>query len=675
LHRMKLLSWENLTLLIVAVLGLLAFVFLYDRVFPTASIDFEYSKGEIAERGEEYLARLGIDTAEYQRTVIFGSDDDASVYLSKQLGLEETNEIIKSEVVPVWRWELRWFIPEERTEYRLYITPQGELVSFQTILPEEMDGGDIGRENALDKALSFLSDNPRFSQGDWKLVEDSSKERPNRTDYYFTWEEQTVTYGEEGHLRMYVVVSGEEVSAAQLFFKGPEKFLDGYQTQRSWGTFLGMFALLGMVVFVIAGVVIFLRRFRGHTLPIKYALSVGAFVAIAVFLFQLNSFPTRQMAYDTSSAYATFIFQNIFFALMGGLLYGAIIFVIAAAGQSLGLKFFQKSLATTESFRRRTIFGRPLAMASLRGYLVAFIAMGFQSVFFFIATRYFGVWAPASNEYSEVYGTVLPFIAPLTVGIMAAVSEEYIFRLFAVSWLKSFLRKTFVAALLASMIWALGHSSYAIYPVYTRGIELTLFGLLFCFFFLRYDLMTVIIAHYAIDAIYVGLPMLKSGNTYFFVSGLVVMALAALPLFALLFLRRRREVKPALIVPHIPDSALRIWTRRLVATLAALSAKLSGNAGKELTGEVTGSFWEEDFGVGGEGIAKIAGQVAQFVEEVGEAKGEVVELTDVRAVITVKPREEKLAVLNTYLADAEVDGVKIHTERMDKELRIVIEKI
>jgi hypothetical protein len=38
---------------------------------------------------------------------------------------------------------------------------------------------------------------------------------------------------------------------------------------------------------------------------------------------------------------------------------------------------------------------------------------------------------------------------------------------------------TFLALLLPAMIWAFGHSTYPVFPVYFRGIKLTIAGLIF----------------------------------------------------------------------------------------------------------------------------------------------------------------------------------------------------
>ena len=146
---------------------------------------------------------------------------------------------------------------------------------------------------------------------------------------------------------------------------------------------------------------------------------------------------------------------------------------------------------------------------------------------------------PPEAEYSNILGTSLPFLFPLTIAVSAALSEEFAFRLFSISLLKKYLRVSWVAVLLPALIWAFAHSNYPVFPVYVRGIELTVAGIVFGIVFLRCGLETVIIAHYVIDALLVALPLLKSHNAYFVFSGAVVIVLAFLPLAVLPVIARR----------------------------------------------------------------------------------------------------------------------------------------
>ena len=97
------------------------------------------------------------------------------------------------------------------------------------------------------------------------------------------------------------------------------------------------------------------------------------------------------------------------------------------------------------------------------------------------------------------------------------------------TFLKRYLKWTPLALVIPAVIWAFGHSSYPVFPVYVRGIELTIGGVIFGIFFLRFNIMTCIVAHYVIDAIFFAFPLLKSGNPYYVTSGLIVCLLAAVP--------------------------------------------------------------------------------------------------------------------------------------------------
>ncbi|MFA5066373.1 MAG: CPBP family intramembrane glutamic endopeptidase, partial [Dehalococcoidia bacterium] len=137
-----------------------------------------------------------------------------------------------------------------------------------------------------------------------------------------------------------------------------------------------------------------------------------------------------------------------------------------------------------------------------------------------------------------------PFLFPLVIGFTAAVSEEFLCRLFAISFFKKYFKHTFLALLIPAMIWAFAHSNYPVFPVYVRGIELTLAGLAFGWVFIRFGLWPCLVAHYAMNAILVCVPLLKSSNGYYIVSGAIIIFLALVPAIVAL-LARAKGKQPA----------------------------------------------------------------------------------------------------------------------------------
>ena len=140
-------------------------------------------------------------------------------------------------------------------------------------------------------------------------------------------------------------------------------------------------------------------------------------------------------------------------------------------------------------------------------------------------------------RYSNVLGTYLPFLEPLTVGIGASISEEFMFRLFAISFFKRYLKKDFFAVLIPAVIWAFSHSSYEVFPPYVRGIELTIVGIILGYLFLKFGLEMTIITHYAVEAILVSIPLMLSKVLFYQLSGIIVILCAFIPII-ILFLYR-----------------------------------------------------------------------------------------------------------------------------------------
>jgi hypothetical protein len=92
-------------------------------------------------------------------------------------------------------------------------------------------------------------------------------------------------------------------------------------------------------------------------------------------------------------------------------------------------------------------------------------------------------------------------------------------------------------------VWGFAHANYPVFPNYVRGVELTIGGVMFGLVFLRYGIVACMVAHFVINAVQAGMPLLSSGNLYYAVSGVIVMGLALVP--AGLALLRKAEGPPA----------------------------------------------------------------------------------------------------------------------------------
>ena len=135
----------------------------------------------------------------------------------------------------------------------------------------------------------------------------------------------------------------------------------------------------------------------------------------------------------------------------------------------------------------------------------------------------------------------MPWLKPLAHAFVAAVQEELVFRLFAVSLLIYLFKRTWLAVTVPAVIWAFLHSIDPVGPVYLRGIELTVMGILFGIVFVRYGITATLIAHYAFNAINDAIPMIQNDDPYLRWSGVAVVGLMFVPVVpgALIVLRRK----------------------------------------------------------------------------------------------------------------------------------------
>jgi len=84
---------------------------------------------------------------------------------------------------------------------------------------------------------------------------------------------------------------------------------------------------------------------------------------------------------------------------------------------------------------------------SVVGISMAAAHMGFIVAFYMIGSK-FGVWAPQDLSYSDVVNTSFPWIAGVAIGVMAATSEEFLFRLFAIPFLEKMTGSRILAVIL-----------------------------------------------------------------------------------------------------------------------------------------------------------------------------------------------------------------------------------
>ncbi len=523
---------DKRALILWIIFGIIGLVFAqkyFFRAFPEASVDFKVSRSDVQSRARQFVESLGENLNGYQSTINFAVDENAKTYLERELGLQQANRLMSTEL-NIWYWDVRFFRPLQEEEYLVRLSPAGKVIAYEHRIEEARAANSLNRDQALAQAQEFLQGKFAIDLNNWEFLpeEANSETRPNRVDWSFTWERKGFK-AKEAPYRLHVGLDGDRLASTHEFLKVPDAWSRAYQKLRSTNNFYNEIALIPYG-FLLGGALwlgISLTR-QGKT---KWApaVKIGAVVAMLYFLMQVNQWDAYRAGYDTHVTYATFVLKTLLQIVAGALASGLMVTLVLPGGEPLYRAAQPMRMRLYEAFSWRGLRSKEFFCSSTVGLSLAAAHMGFIVAFYMIGSK-FGVWAPQDTNYSEVFNTAIPWIAGVAIGVMAATSEEFLFRLFAIPYLEKLTHSRILAVILPAFFWSFLHSAYPQEPGYIRGIEVGMIGIVAGLVMLRWGIVATLIWHYTVDASLVGLLLIRSDNLYYKASGIVVGLAAVAPL-------------------------------------------------------------------------------------------------------------------------------------------------
>ncbi len=513
--------------------GILGALFAYKyffRAFPEASVHFQVSRGEALERARKFVTGLGENIGGYQSTIVFDVDDNAKVYLERQLGLQQANQLMSSEL-NIWFWDVRFFKPQQEEEFRIRVNPAGQIVGYDHKIEEARARASLDRAAAQSAAQRYLSARLGLDSGGWDFLpeEANSNKQPNRVDWSFTWERHGFR-AKDVPYRLQVKLQGDRIGGSEEFLKVPEAWERSYARLRSGNDTLTAAFFLPYLVLIGAACWLALLLTRNGQTSWRGAIKLGILVAALFFLQDLNKWPLWAANYKTTESYGSFIALRIAFYLFVAIVTAALtVTLILPSAEPLYRASQPGRLRLSKAFTARGLRSKEFFSSAVVGLAMAAAHVGFLVAFYLVA-GHLGAWAPQDLNYDDSVNTAFPWIAGAAIGLMAATSEEFLFRLFAIPFLERITRSRWIAVIVPAFCWSFLHSNYPQEPAYIRGIEVGLIGIVAGLVMLRWGILATLIWHYTVDASLVGLLLIRSNSMYLKVSGVLVGAAAAVPL-------------------------------------------------------------------------------------------------------------------------------------------------
>ncbi|MBL8013308.1 MAG: CPBP family intramembrane metalloprotease [Candidatus Omnitrophica bacterium] len=537
-----------------AILILLSVWLWYQFAYPSFSlVDLSISRSEALTIARKYIKSFAaIDPVDYKHAIIFDVPTNTDFYLQKSLGLKGQEQFMRQHNLELYFWTIRFFKENQKEEYRLTISSKsGEIISYWHILDDAASRPPVNEQGAKENGRAFLTNTFHYDFKDWNFHEESKSKFDNRVENKFKWEKKNVyvpwSSPEQGGGKILttVTVSGNEIqSFVKQTFLVPEQFDRYIEAQKETGRNLSLIGHIGSIaLFMVA---IWIIQVRRNHLCMNVTKFFYVYLALLLFLLTIASaFNNAQgylFSYPTTQPFVSYFLRQGVYEMVDRFLFFGCFIIPSLSGELLRYENFPKRHWMGIFQNMSTSFlTRPVGKAIFLGYGFAVLMFGFQTLIFEFGFRYCDVWM--EHERLSMFSTAyFPFFGILLMALSAGVTEETFYRLFGVNVFYTFTRNTFLAFLIPSVIWGLGHTGYLVFPFWFRGLEVTLLGIFTCLVYRSYGLLTVIVQHYLFDAFWGSSVYLfgKSTGVNFWMS-IVILAFPAIFGFVA-FLMNRSQI-------------------------------------------------------------------------------------------------------------------------------------
>ena len=584
-----------------AFVGLLSVFIWFRLTYPQlAFVDLSVDKDKALKKANEYLISKGVDTGKYNKAIVLGHDFWVDRYLQKTLGSSKEEEFIKKYNYDLFYWSIRFFIENQKEEYTVKISSKsGEVVWFAHLIEDTEKRTTLEKEIARQMAKDFLVQKFGINFSEYDIHEEQAKKFQNRTDYVFSWERKDVsipwkdkTGDSVAKLLFGATVSGNEIRS---FYKNgldiPEKFKRYVQRQLTFGDLLAKISFLLLFFWIIWSVTNIITRKNDVLIkrPWRLFLFIGIILFILQLLYSINNFSEILFQYPTSSSLVSFLGNTWIMLIMNAIFINLLIVLLGISSEYLRYEIYpDKKKSSFLYYLNSTIFSRDIAKSILFGYLLFIIFLGLQSILFCLGQKLLGVWVD-KIKLTSLSSSYLPFLAAFIIGSQASLREEIIYRMFGISWLKKYIGSSILAIIISSLIWGFGHSTYPVFPIWFRGIEVGILGIFYGFILLRYGIIPLLVAHYLFDVYWESSAFIfGKSSAYLFISSITVLLI---PLFFAII----AFIKNASSEERKIESVLDIHQKyNLEVLLSFLSQKRKGESSfDEIKNELISHGWDK----------------------------------------------------------------------------------
>ena len=557
-------SKKNIILFTIALVGLFVFIFQYMNITHKAGLKLHLSKSQIEDIANKYVTKLGYKVSGYSQKTQLNQDKDQIKYLTKQYSIKKATAIMREEI-PAFYWRISWNKPKDILEeirdgkkddntvtissddgnhqlndLKITLTTKGNLLDFKVITDNIHPTDSISATEAHQIAQDFFQtlDEEFFDVNNFKTTF-------NDSNYIFKWKNDSLLVGEKASIE--IQVKNSKIISFKKHFIIPQEILN----IPSHTKFIHIPAILVFLLFFIVILVVLIQKLRKDQVGIKSGLGLAIFVGIAFIVNFLLSH------YDES-----------FIEILIPLLIVPIFLIIAllaiiSAGESFNREVWPDKVRSFDALNRLKLINPLMSKSIFQGMILAFIALGSYTLIFKFSFLSENSYISIQDKDIASCTVALPIIYLIFSALMTANFNEFVFRVFSVSFLRKKLNKESLILIISALLWSFNFTSnsnsFAI-PIYLHIINNFVIGLLFSYFFIKYDIMTVLIGGFVFNIFHEAYPMLFYDNSFMMWNGIsLILIIIILVVVAIIGSKRKFDEKQ--LTRYIPPYVERMQER------------------------------------------------------------------------------------------------------------------
>ena len=514
------------------------------------SVEESLDRTQAEKIANDFMSASGYSIQDYYPTISRGWEDEhfLLVYLHSRIEPEELREKINSDKIPNIRWQVRYLmnIPTDQPQirYHVWISPRGTILGYRRDLPDTLTIESLSESAALEKAQKFLTEQTNISLENFKLSKSEQSKEINRSDYTFIWEKNADFV--EGKFNLRVTVQGNEIGGYEYLLNLPESLQQKRSEEITKITFFFLVQLIALFILFIFTLILFLKKY--HEGEISTSLGINLFLITFVLglIRSINEFPI--------AGYGTFIgnmslfnvqliifvyevfFKNVFL--------GILILASWAVGEAYARSLWPDKINSIDSLLNKKFFTLKTGVALLRGGAIGFTT---AMVYFVVAMIFTGKGKDiiqVSLQYRDTFQYYVPVLSMVIISIIFAILCEVLFRFFILNIVYHRWRKKWIAILISTILWSLGYTIFADYPIYSSIVLnlglVIIMGIVFAWLYFKYDLLTLIAATASANLVFYALPLFASNALSHKVSLYILILLLLIPVIQIItsFIRK-----------------------------------------------------------------------------------------------------------------------------------------